>query len=90
MFADYDMLLMPLTPEPAPRGIETSGDPSLLMPWTFLGNPAITLNAGLSPDGLPIGLQFVGAPVADEKLLQDGAWCERVLGTLGLPAIADF
>ena len=69
----------------APKGIEGNGDPVLLEPWTFLGFPTISLNGGLSPNGLPLGLQFAGAPREDYKLMQTGAWCERVLGNLPPP-----
>jgi Asp-tRNA(Asn)/Glu-tRNA(Gln) amidotransferase A subunit family amidase len=87
LYAGVDALLMAVAPGAAPSGLESSGDPSLLVPWSDVGFPAITLSAGLSPDGLPLGLQFVGAPSADYQLLQTGAWCERVLGRLPAPPL---
>jgi aspartyl-tRNA(Asn)/glutamyl-tRNA(Gln) amidotransferase subunit A len=87
MFSEYDGLISATAPGQAPRGLHTTGDPVLLDPWTFLGFPAITLNAGLSPDGLPLGLQIVGGPKADFQLLQTGAWCEQVLGLLPPPPL---
>jgi Asp-tRNA(Asn)/Glu-tRNA(Gln) amidotransferase A subunit family amidase len=87
LFSEYDGLISATTPGQAPRGLHTTGDPVLLDPWTFLGFPTITLNAGLSPDGMPLGLQVVGAPKADYQLLQTGAWCERVLGVLPPPPL---
>lgn len=88
LFKDVDSLLMPTAPGPAPRGLETTGDASLLVPWSFLGYPAISVSGGLSPDGLPLGLQLVAAPLAEQSLLEVGAWCEKVLGQLPAPPLA--
>jgi aspartyl-tRNA(Asn)/glutamyl-tRNA(Gln) amidotransferase subunit A len=85
---DYDAVLMPATPGPAPKGTETTGDAMLLAPWSLLGLPAITINAGLSPDGLPLGLQLVAPRLKDHELMRVGAWCERVLGRLRPPAVS--
>jgi aspartyl-tRNA(Asn)/glutamyl-tRNA(Gln) amidotransferase subunit A len=87
-FVNVDALLMAVAPGAAPKGLGSAGDPSLLVPWSCVGYPAITINGGLSPERLPLGLQLVGAPMADYQLLQTGAWCEKVLGRLPAPAIA--
>ena len=68
MYADVDALLMAVAPTPAPRGLESTGDANLLACWSYLGFPAITVNAGLSDENLPLGLQFVGAPKEDYEL----------------------
>jgi aspartyl-tRNA(Asn)/glutamyl-tRNA(Gln) amidotransferase subunit A len=86
-FVEHDALLMAVAPGAAPKGIETTGDASLLIPWSGLGYPAITVNGGLSPDGLPLGLQLVAAPMADHELMRVGAWCERTLGRLPAPRV---
>lgn len=85
-FRGFDALLMPATPGPAPKGAN-SGDTSLQSPWSLLGYPALAINGGLSPEGLPLGLQFVAPPKDDFHLLQVGAWCERVLGRLPVPPL---
>ncbi|MGD9934649.1 MAG: amidase [Dehalococcoidia bacterium] len=85
--APFDAILMATAPGPAPRDPSTSGDPSLLMPWSALGNPAISIPGGLSSDGRPLGLQLVAPNMADEHLLAVGAWCEDVLGRLPVPDI---
>jgi Asp-tRNA(Asn)/Glu-tRNA(Gln) amidotransferase A subunit family amidase len=87
LFQGFDALLMAVAPGAAPRGLDSTGDPSLLIPWSFLGVPAITINGGLSPEGLPLGLQFVAGPRADYELLRCGAWCEGVLGILPAPIL---
>jgi Asp-tRNA(Asn)/Glu-tRNA(Gln) amidotransferase A subunit family amidase len=86
--AGIDALLMGAAPGPAPVGLDGTGDPVLLDPWTFLGFPAITVNGGLTQDGLPLGLQFVGRPRDDYALLRLGAWCSDVLGRLPAPGLA--
>jgi Asp-tRNA(Asn)/Glu-tRNA(Gln) amidotransferase A subunit family amidase len=86
-FSDLDAWLIAAAAGAAPEGISSTGDASLLVPWSCLGYPAITLNGGLSQEGLPLGLQFVSRPLADHDLLRMGAWCERVLGRLPAPSI---
>jgi Asp-tRNA(Asn)/Glu-tRNA(Gln) amidotransferase A subunit family amidase len=85
--SDYDAVLMPVAPGPAPKGIETTGDASLLAPWSLLGLPALTVSAGLSPDGLPLGLQLIAASLRDHELMRTGAWCGQVLGRLAAPPL---
>ncbi|MFN0074487.1 MAG: amidase [Chloroflexota bacterium] len=84
-FHDVDALLMAVAPGPAPFGLSSTGDASLLSPWSCLGYPAITVNGGLSPEALPLGLQLVAPPMADYDLLRVGAWCEAALGRLPVP-----
>lgn len=85
LYEQVDVLLMATAPGPAPAGIQSSGDWSLLQPWSYLGFPAISLSSGLSPEGLPLGIQLVGATWQDSALLQIGGWCESVLGVLPPP-----
>jgi Asp-tRNA(Asn)/Glu-tRNA(Gln) amidotransferase A subunit family amidase len=85
--ADFDALLMPAALGAAPRGVESTGDSNPLLPWSLLGFPALTINGGVTPTGLPLGIQLVAGPLADEKLLRVGAWCEARLGRLSEPPI---
>ncbi|MFF9667410.1 amidase family protein [Streptomyces althioticus] len=50
------------------------------LPWSCLGLPALSLPAGRTPDGLPLGLQVVGAAGEDERLLARAALLEGLLG----------
>jgi amidase len=83
-FADYDALLTPALGErPLPIG-ECHGygeDPmrdlsrsGVFTPYTSLfnvtGQPAISVPIGLGSDGLPTGVQLVGRPLAEDRLLQ--------------------
>ncbi|MPZ48629.1 MAG: amidase [Dehalococcoidia bacterium] len=81
-----DAILTPTTPAPAPKPPGT-GNATFLVPWSFLGFPAITVPCGLSPEGLPMGLQFITRPRADYQLLQVGAWTENVIGRLPAPPL---
>lgn len=52
---------------------------------TLTSLPALSLPAGLTPDGLPVGLQLVGKPRGEAMLLSHAAMIETVLGRLDLP-----
>lgn len=80
-----DALIMAVAPGPAPKGFETTGDPALLVPWSFLGMPAAAINIGATQDGLPLAVQLVAPRHADAALLGVGMWCEGVLGLLPPP-----
>ncbi|MDE3113289.1 MAG: amidase [Chloroflexota bacterium] len=76
--AAYDAILAPPTTGEAP-GLETTGDPIFCSRWSLLGAPAVTIPVGRGPSGLPLGLQLVGAPDDDKRVLGAAAWAERVL-----------
>ena len=68
--AKIDIWVCPATTEPAPEGLDSTGSPILNLPWTYAGMPAITVPGGHAANGLPLGLQCVGASMADEYLLE--------------------
>ena len=47
---------------------------------TMTGSPAMSVPAAFTPDGLPVGLQIVGRPGADFRLLQIGHAFEQATG----------
>ncbi|MFM7083483.1 MAG: amidase [Hyphomicrobium sp.] len=69
IFNDYDAILTPAAPGVAPMGLSSTGPPTFNFLWTYLGCPTISLPL-LEIDGLPLGLQLVGARNEDEKLLE--------------------
>ena len=75
----FDVLLMPTTPSPAPRDLTTTGDGAFQAAWTAGGFPAMALPSGLGESAMPLSIQLVSAPFAEEKLIAAAHWCERVL-----------
>ena len=71
----YDALMAPAAPGEAPLGLDATGDPIFNRLWTLLHVPALNLNVTKGPNGLPVGVQFIGALDADLALL---ALCRRV------------
>jgi Asp-tRNA(Asn)/Glu-tRNA(Gln) amidotransferase A subunit family amidase len=63
---------------PAARGVapkgEATGDPVFCTFWTLLGLPAITLPLLTGEDDMPLGVQLVGAPGDDARLLRTAQW----------------
>ncbi len=72
---DIDLWIAPAAPGPAPKGLDSTGDPIMNLPWTFLGLPAVTVPAGKASNGLPLGLQMIAPWMMDEEML---AWAEGV------------
>lgn len=64
------------------RGIEASPNTQL---FNISGHPAISLPFHVSPEGLPIGIQFVAPYGLEERLLTFAAHCEKTLGWPLLP-----
>jgi len=54
----------------APQGIGATGDPVFCALWTLTGFPALNLPLLENAEGLPLGVQLVGAPGRDERLLR--------------------
>jgi Asp-tRNA(Asn)/Glu-tRNA(Gln) amidotransferase A subunit family amidase len=88
LLAQYDALLSPTAPAPAPAGLTWTGDASLCQPWSTIGAPSISLPSGVSAAGLPFALQLVQAPGGDTRLLGAALWCERILGPAPAPPVA--
>ncbi len=74
-----DLWLSPAAPGPAPRGLDSTGDPVMNLPWTHSGLPTVGLPAGTNADGLPLGLQVAGRWHGDELLLVWAVGLERAL-----------
>lgn len=56
-------------------------------PGSITGIPGLTLPAGLTPDGLPVGLAIDGPIGSDRRLLGIGLSIESLLGVLPAPKI---
>jgi Asp-tRNA(Asn)/Glu-tRNA(Gln) amidotransferase A subunit family amidase len=79
MLRDFDFLLTPSAPSGAPAGLASTGDPVFNRAWTLFGVPCVTLPFGAAPNGLPLGVQLVGAFDADMRLLAWAQWAEKSL-----------
>lgn len=76
MFANYDVLIGPVSPTPAFKLGENTADPVkmyladvMTVPASLAGLPAISVPAGATSDGLPVGIQLIGKRRDDAKLL---------------------
>ena len=54
---------------PAPVGLDSTGSPLANLPWSYTGLPTLSVPSGRSPEGLPLGTQWVGPFGGDEWLL---------------------
>ncbi len=75
-FEEYDLLLLPSTPIPAPR-IEGSDAleqarrlTRFTAPFNLAGLPAISVPDGFSSEGLPLGLQIAGPHWGEARVLR--------------------
>jgi aspartyl-tRNA(Asn)/glutamyl-tRNA(Gln) amidotransferase subunit A len=76
VFEKFDVLVGPVTPTPAFRLGENTEDPVkmyladvMTVPASLAGLPAISVPAGKNEQGLPIGVQLIGARRQDARLL---------------------
>jgi Asp-tRNA(Asn)/Glu-tRNA(Gln) amidotransferase A subunit family amidase len=70
----YDAILTPAAPGTAPKGLESTGDPSFCTLWTLCGMPAISLPIMRGANGMPLGVQLVGRGNFDARLLRTARW----------------
>ena len=63
------VIAVPAATGPAPRGLGSTGDPTMNSPWTALGTPAISIPMP-SESELPLGLQLTAANGNDALLLR--------------------
>lgn len=71
VFAEVDLLLVPGAAGAAPLGHAATGDPVFQRIWTALGAPCFGFPASWQNDGLPLGLQVIGAPGTDRHMLSN-------------------
>jgi aspartyl-tRNA(Asn)/glutamyl-tRNA(Gln) amidotransferase subunit A len=91
-FERVDLLLTPSTPSAAFRIGDKMDDPVAMwlndvftVPANLAGLPGISVPAGLSADGLPLGLQLIGRPFDEATVLRAAAVLEEAAGIEARP-----
>ena len=89
VFRRVDVLVTPTMTQPAApfEGYDTTSifrGPSFTAPFNLTGLPAISVPAGFTADGLPVGMQVVGKPFDESTIMrvaytyqQHARWFER-------------
>ncbi len=73
-FASYDGILCPAALGTAPSGLTSTGNPIMQTTWSFAGLPSLNLPLMTLSNGLPLGVQSVGAYQNDARLLRSSRW----------------
>ena len=73
---DTDAIVFP-TGETAPRDLTLIRP---LAPFSLTGHPALTVPLRLDEQGLPVGVQLVGAAFGDERLFDCGSAVQQIVG----------
>ena len=74
VFEWHDAIITPATLGEAPVGLDSTGSPTFCTIWTLCGMPAITLPLLQGENGMPLGVQLVGARGDDGSLLRIARW----------------
>jgi aspartyl-tRNA(Asn)/glutamyl-tRNA(Gln) amidotransferase subunit A len=76
LFKAYDVLIGPVSPTPAFKLGENTSDPVkmyladiMTVPASLAGLPALSVPAGTTKEGLPVGIQLIGQRRSDSQLL---------------------
>ena len=95
LWSGVDCIFTPTTPTPAPKigqvtmqvgGVDEDvrlATTRLVRAINVLGIPALSIPCGFTKSGLPIGLQILGAPRAEDMILRIGAAVEDATGVVG-------
>ena len=91
-FTEVDAILTPTTPSPAFAIGEKTGDPLEMylndiftVTVNMAGLPGMSVPAGLSSEGTPMGLQLIGKPFDEETLFRVARAIEEAAGPLARP-----
>ena len=92
VFESVDVLLTPTAPSEAFAIGEKMDDPVAMylndvftVPASLAGLPGISIPAGLSANGLPLGLQLLGKPFDEETVLRAAHALESAAGFDAVP-----
>lgn len=79
--AEFDAWISPASLGEAPLADSGTGDPVMSRMWTALQGPSLCVPVARGPQGLPLAVQLVALPGADDQLLQAGQWVATQLET---------
>ena len=92
-YQQCDVILTPTAPTPAFGLNENQDDPVAMylndvftIPASMAGMPGMSVPAGLSSDGLPLGLQIIGKPWDEVTVLRTAQAIERAAAFNTMPA----
>jgi len=93
-FSKYDILISPTSPTTAFKTGEKMDDPLTMylsdictIPANLAGLPAVSIPAGLSKAGLPIGLQIMGDVLREDNIIRAAYSLEKAIAFKGVPNI---
>lgn len=92
---DYDLVICPVMPGPAPEYNEdmyvrrppNPAEVSFMGSFNTTGWPGAVCRAGTSPDGLPIGVQFLAQPWREDVAIAAAAAVEAETGGWQIPPL---
>lgn len=80
VIADSDVLLTASAPGEAPSGLENTGEAMFNRLCSGLRVPCVNLPGFSGPNGLPVGVQLIGAIDEDVRLLRAAKWIAGRIG----------
>ncbi len=89
-FGEYDAIIAPSSLGEAPLLSEgNTGNPVCSTIWSLCGFPCLTIPALVSTNNMPIGVQLIGKPEYDDRLLGIGGWLLEKLNNHGIDNLND-
>jgi Asp-tRNA(Asn)/Glu-tRNA(Gln) amidotransferase A subunit family amidase len=78
LFNECNAIITPATTGVAP-GLETTGSPIFCSLWSLTGLPALSLPLLEGEEGMPLGVQLIGARNDDVRLFRTASWLVNAL-----------
>ena len=79
IWEQFDCIIAPSAPGVAPKGLTMTGSPIFSRLWTSLGLPSIAVPVINDANGLPVGVQILGAEQSDAALFGQAKMIETAL-----------
>jgi Asp-tRNA(Asn)/Glu-tRNA(Gln) amidotransferase A subunit family amidase len=79
IFYEFDVILTASTGGEATDDLVEVSDSSFNRVWTLMHGPCVTIPAYTGPNDMPVGVQVVGRPGDDAKVIEIAGWIARHL-----------